>query len=149
MITATPAQLRKAADIQEKILSLQAELGQLLGASGPAETATTEASKRKGKMSARGLANIRAAQKAGWAAIKAAPSAKPAPEKKAKKKMSPQGLANIRAGIEKRMAAQGKTPSAKPAKSPKKKFSAAGRAALSAAAKARWAKAKKAGKTTL
>ena len=100
-------------------------------------------------MSARGLANIRAAQKARWAAIKAAPSAKPATEKKAKKKMSAQGLANIRAGVAKRMEAQGKTPSAKPAKSPKKKFSAAGRAALSAAAKARWAKAKKAGKSRL
>ena len=97
-------------------------------------------------MSARGLANIRAAQKARWAAIKAAPSAKPAPEKKAKKKMSAQGLANIRAGVAKRMAAQGKAPSAKPAK---KKFSAAARAALAAAAKARWAKVKAAGKSRL
>src|ERR1035437_168395 len=149
MINITPQQLRRAADIQEKIQSLQKELGQLLGASGPAETATTEAPKRKGKMSARGLANIRAAQKARWAAIKAAPSAKPAPEKKAKKKMSAQGLANIRAGVAKRMAAQGKAAAAKPVKKAKKKFSAAGRAALSAAAKARWAKAKKAGKTTL
>ena len=142
MITATPAQLRKAADIQEKLQSLQAELGQLLGASGPAETATTEAPKRKGKMSARGLANIRAAQKARWAKIKGTASKK-------KRKMSAQGLANIRAGVAKRMAAQGKAPAAKPAKNAKKKFSAAGRAALSAAAKARWAKAKKAGKTTL
>jgi hypothetical protein len=146
MINITPQQLRRAADIQEKIQSLQKELGQLLGASGPAETATTEAPKRKGKMSARGLANIRAAQKARWAAIKAAPSAKPAPEKKAKKKMSAQGLANIRAGVAKRMAAQGKAPSAKPAK---KKFSAAARAALAAAAKARWAKVKAAGKSRL
>ena len=148
MINITPQQLRRAADLQEKILSLQAELGQLLGASGPAETATTEAPKRKGKMSARGLANIRAAQTARWAKIKGtAPTTEPAPKKKSK--MSAQGLANIRAGVAKRMAAQGKTPSAKPAKNAKKKFSAAGRAALSAAAKARWAKAKKAGKTTL
>ena len=40
------------------------------------------------------------------------------------------------------MAAQGKAPAAQPAKSAKKKFSAAGRAALSAAAKARWARFK-------
>src|ERR1043166_10612 len=38
---------------------------------------------------------------------------------------------------------------AKPARWRKRKFSAAARAALSAAAKARWAKAKKAGKTRL
>ena len=100
-------------------------------------------------MSARGLANIRAAQKARWAAIKAPPSAKPTPKKKAKKKMSAQGLANIRAGVAKRMAAQGKAPSGKPAKKAKKKFSAAARAALAAAAKARWAKVKAAGKSRL
>ena len=58
--------------------------------------------------------------------------------------MSAEGLANIRAGVAKRLAAQGKA-----VQKAKRKFSAAGRAALSAAAKARWAKAKKAGKTTL
>ena len=58
MINATPTQLRKAADIQEKIQSLQEELGQLLG--GSDETAAIEAPRKKGKMSARGLANIRA-----------------------------------------------------------------------------------------
>jgi len=42
------------------------------------------------------------------------------------------------------MAAQGKA-----VQKPKRKFSAAGRAALAAAAKARWAKAKKAGKSRL
>jgi hypothetical protein len=44
---------------------------------------------------------------------------------------------------------KGTTPSAKPAKKANRKFTAAGRAALSAAAKARWAKAKKAGKSRL
>jgi hypothetical protein len=58
--------------------------------------------------------------------------------------MSAQGLANIRAGVAKRMAAQGKA-----VQKPKRKVSAAGRAALSAAAKARWAKVKKAGKSRL
>jgi hypothetical protein len=66
MINATPQQLRKAADIQEKIQSLQAELGELLG--GVGETApvaepkkrAVRAGKGKRKMSAQGLANIRA-----------------------------------------------------------------------------------------
>ncbi len=63
MINITPTQLRKAADIQEKIQSLQKELGQLLGGSGPAsvEVAAPKAPKnKKRKMSAQGLANIRA-----------------------------------------------------------------------------------------
>jgi predicted P-loop ATPase len=142
MINITPQQLRKAADIQERIQSLQKELGQLLDASGPAETATTEAPKRR-KFSAAARAKMRAAQKARWAKIKGtAPEAKPA--KKPKRKMSAQGIANIRPGVAKRMAAQGKV-----VQKPKRKFSAAGRAALSAAAKARWAKAKKGGKTSL
>ena len=127
----SPTQLRKAADIQEKIQSLQKELGKLLGAT--AESTPKEASKRK--MSAAGRARIAAAAKARWAKIKGT-----AP----KKKLSAQGIANIRAGVAKRMAAQGKA-----ARKPKRKLTAAGRAALSAAAKARWAKAKKAGKSKL
>ncbi len=61
MINITPTQLRKAADIQERIQSLQQELGQILGGevSTPAQPATT-IPKRKGKMSAQGLANIQA-----------------------------------------------------------------------------------------
>ena len=148
LVNATPTQLRKAADIQEQILELQDELNQLLGAPAQvpalaAETATTEAPKRR-KVSAAGRARMRAAQLARWAKIKGtAPLTTPAAAPK-KRKMSAEGLANIRAGVAKRMAAQGK-----PVKKPKRKFSAAGRAALSAAAKARWAKAKKAGKSRL
>jgi hypothetical protein len=132
MINATPTQLRKAADIQEKIQSLQEEPGELLG--GPDETAAAEAPKKR-RMSAAGRARIAAAARARWAKIKGT-----AP----KRKMSAQGLANIRAGVAKRMAAQGKA-----IQKPKRKMSAAGRAALSAAAKARWAKAKRAGKSRL
>ena len=44
---------------------------------------------------------------------------------------------------------KGTAPSAKPEKKAKKKFSPAARAALAAAAKARWAKAKAAGKSRL
>ena len=147
MINITPQQLRRAADIQEKIQSLQKELGQLLGGEVSIPAQPSEAPKKKWKFSAAARAKMRAAQKARWAAIKGTAPTTPAPKKKSK--MSAQGLANIRAGVEKRMAAQGKAPSAKPAKNAKKKFSAAGRAALSAAAKARWAKAKKAGKSRL
>jgi len=138
MINATPTQLRKAADIQEKIQSLQEELGQLLG--GLAETAAIQAP-RKRKVSPAGIARMRAAQKARWAKIKGtAPSAKPA--QKPKRKMSAQGLANIRAGVRKRMMAQAK---GKAVQKPKRKMSAAGLANIRAAQKARWAKAKKAG----
>jgi hypothetical protein len=142
MINATPTQLRKAADLQEKIQSLQEELNSILG--GEIST-RAQAPKKKGKMSAAGRAAIRAAQKARWVRIKGtAVSAKPA-----KRKMSAAGLANIRAGVAKRMAAQGKAPATKPAKKAKIKRSAAWRAAVSAAAKARWAKVKAAGKTRL
>jgi len=109
MINATPQQLRKAADLQEKILSLQEQLGQLLGA--PAQPAAP---------------------------------ALPPTRAPGKRKLSAQGLANIRAGVRKRMAAKAQT-----ARQPRRKFSAAGRARLAALAKARWAKAKKAGKTRL
>ena len=146
MINATPQQLRQAADLQEKIQSLQEELGQLLGGdeSTPAQPSEATTTKRKKyKMSAAGRAAIRAAQKARWARIKGTASST-TPAKKAKRKMSAQGLANIRAGVAKRMAAQGKAPAAKPVKKARKKISAAGLANIRAAQKARWAKARKA-----
>jgi hypothetical protein len=127
----SPAQLRKAADIQEKIQSLQKELGRLLG--GSDETAAIEAPKKR-KMSAAGRKAIAAAAKARWAKIKGT-----AP----KKKLSAQGIANIRAGVAKRIAAQGKA-----ARKPGTKISAEGLADIRAAQKARWAKIK-AGKSKL
>jgi hypothetical protein len=140
MINATPTQLRKAADIQEKIQLLQEELSQLLGGEVSTPAQPTEAPKKKWKFSAAARAKMRKAQKARWAKIKGtARSTAPAP----KRKMSAQGLANIRAGVAKRMAAQGKVVQ------PKIQRSAAWRAAVSAAAKARWAKAKAAGKRRL
>ena len=136
MINITPQQLRKAANIQEKIQSLQKELGQLLG--GPGATATSEAPKKRRKVSAAGLANIRAAQKTRWARIKTGKGPK-------KRKLSAQGIANIRAGVEKANGQQ----KLKAVQKPKRKISAAGRASLSALANARWAKAKEAGKSRL
>ena len=58
MINITPQQLRKAANIQEKIQSLQKELGQLLGGSGPGPAPAATRAPKKRKMSAQGLANI-------------------------------------------------------------------------------------------
>jgi hypothetical protein len=90
-------------------------------------------------MSAAGRRAIAAAARARWAKVK---STKPGT--KAGRKLSAKGLANIRAGVLKRMESQSKATT-----KPKRKMSAAGRAALAAAAKARWAKAKAAGKSTL
>ena len=87
MISLTPKQLRKAADIQEKIQSLQNQLNELLGAEVSIPVEATEARKNRKKVSAAGRARMRAAQIARWAKIKeTAPSAKPA--KKTKRKMS-------------------------------------------------------------
>jgi len=84
--TLSPAQLRKAADIQERIQSLQEELGQLLS-NKVSTPEPTDAPKKRKKVSAAGRARMKAAQKARWAKIKGtAPSAKPA--KKARKKIS-------------------------------------------------------------
>jgi hypothetical protein len=134
MISATPKQLRKAANIQERIQAPQKELGQLLG--GSDQTAAVEAAKKRRKVSAAGRARMRAAQKARWAKIKGT-----AP----KQKISARGLANIRAAQKARWA---KVKAGK-AQEPKKKFTAAGRARLAALARARWAEAKKAGKSRL
>jgi hypothetical protein len=142
MLNITPTQLRKAADIQERIQSLQYELNEILGTPGPAETAETEAPRKKWKVGAAGRARMRAVQLARWAKIKGtAPSEGPAPKKR--RKMSAEGLANIRAGAAKRWAAQGKAVQ-KPKK--KRKMTAAWRAALERAWEARRAKTKAAAK---
>jgi hypothetical protein len=68
MINATPKQLRKAANIQEKIQSLQSELNSILG--GSDETAAIQTPRKRRKVSAAGRARMRAAQSARWAKIK-------------------------------------------------------------------------------
>lgn len=62
----TVQQLRQAADLKEKIASLQHQLGQLLG--GNTNTSADAAPRRK--MSAAAKAKIRAAQKKRWAKVK-------------------------------------------------------------------------------
>jgi hypothetical protein len=108
LLSLTTKQLRRAADLKEKIEALNTELASILGT--PA-SGSVKAPKKRG-MSAAGRTAVAAAQKARWAKIKGAKPAAKAPAKK-------------------------------------RKMSAAGRARISAAAKARWAKAKAAGKKTL
>jgi len=88
----TPKQLRRAADVKERIDALQEELNQLLGAPA-APPAATRVRGRK-KISAAGIARIRAAQKARWAAIRGTRSpAKP----RRKRKFSAAGRAKLAA----------------------------------------------------
>src|SRR6266436_5198777 len=131
----TPKQLRKAANVQEKIQSLQHELNRMLGQAAATPLGGT-GRKSKRRMSAAGRRAIAAAARARWAKIKG---------RKPKRKMSAKGLANIRAGVAKRMKNQRSQATTKP----KRKMSAAGRARLSALAKERWKKAKAAGKGRL
>ena len=151
IIKLTPQQLRQAADVQEKILELQEELNQLLGAPAQAPTVaaepTTEGPKKR-VFSAASKAKMRQAQKERWARIKGTTATAPTPEAPKKRKLSPQAIANIRAGVAKRMAKKGGKAAVSEAK-PKIQRSAAWRKAISLAAKARWAKAKAAGKTSL
>jgi hypothetical protein len=116
------SQLRQAADLKEKISALENELSQLLGSTSQptaVKSAAAATPKKKGGMSAAGRARIVAAQKARWAKIKAAK-----PETKA-----------ITAAAKPVIAVNVAPPA-------KKKFtmSAAAKAKISAAAKARWAK---------
>jgi hypothetical protein len=99
----TSQQLRRAADLKERIEELQNELSALLG-----ETPEPNAP-RKRNMSAAGRARIAAAQRARWS----------------------------------RFHVNG------PGRAPQRKMSAAGKARLAAVARARWRKVKAAGKNTL
>lgn len=65
----SPQALRRAADLQERIQALQAELAQLLN--GVTEAPTVQLRGRK-RMSVQGLANIRAGVRKRWAAFKRA-----------------------------------------------------------------------------
>jgi hypothetical protein len=106
----TPGQLRKAADIQERILLLKEQLTDLLGA--PADTGSPPPTKKR-TMSAAGRARIAAATKARWAKFRATRQ-QATGSKKVKRKMSP-----------------------------------GAKAKLSKIAKARWKRARKQGKSTL
>jgi len=107
----TAKQLRTAADLKEKIDSLQGELLDLLGS--PTPTVVSAGGRRKGTMSAAGRARIAAAARARWARIR-------------------KGNASSAAAPKRR-----------------RKLSPAARARLSAIAKARWKRVKSQGKSAL
>jgi hypothetical protein len=65
------SQLRRAADIQDKIESLQSELNKLLGGDSENGTDSKTPRRKRRKMSAAACAKIAAAQRARWAKAKA------------------------------------------------------------------------------
>lgn len=94
----SPKALRQAADIKERIDTLQSELKEILGGEVPSPAQTTEAPK-KYKFSVASRAKMRAAQKARWAKIKGtAPS--PEPALKPKRKFSAQDWQIFELGLQ-------------------------------------------------
>src|SRR6266403_1732112 len=71
----SPSQLRHAADLKEKIDSLQNELEQILGV--PSQPGRKPAPQKKRQMSAASRARIAAGARARWARIKGTTTAKP------------------------------------------------------------------------
>jgi hypothetical protein len=147
IINLTPSQLRHAADLKEKIASLNHQLAGIIYVGGKAHAPAKVAlpARKKGGMSAAGRARIAAAQKARWAKVHAAKAKPAAAAKPAKKKftMSAAAKAKISAAAKARWAkfhaAKGR-PAAKPAARKKGKISAEGIARIKAAQKLRWAK---------
>ena len=90
--TLSAQQLRHAADIKDKIESLQNELMRTFGS--PAKAVVVAAPTKRRKMSAAGRARIAAAAKARWAKIKGTKS-KAAPAQKPKRQMSAAARAKI------------------------------------------------------
>ena len=100
----TPSQLRRAAELKEKIDSLEQELASLIGSSAAGNGSTVTKGK-KSKFGPEAIARIRAGQKARWAKFNAAKGgATPAKPAKKARKMSPEGLARIRAAQKARWA---------------------------------------------
>jgi hypothetical protein len=100
MINLTPRQLRQAADIKERIDALESKLNELFGGEVSAAPQATEAPKKKRKLSARGLANIRAGVAKRMAAQGEALAAKPV----RKRKLTAAGRAALSAAAKARWA---------------------------------------------
>jgi len=100
MTNLSPQQLRKAADLKEKIEALQKQLDALLGGGSPAAPAVRASGRRK--MSAAGRAAIAAAARARWAKERAKKGSAPAKPKK--RKVSAAGRAALAAAARARWA---------------------------------------------
>jgi len=158
IINLSPKQLREAADLQERIQDLQAQLEAIVeGGQTPVAPVSAPSTKEDGRrkrkpMSPEGLANIRAAQGARWAAKRGAAAATEAELAvgKPKRKVSEAGRAAMAAAARARWAkVRGATKAGVPGWRPKRNISPALRKARSEALKARWAAKRAAGKTTL
>jgi hypothetical protein len=94
-------QLRRAADIKEKLEALEQELGQILGSSTKPDIQA--APKKRRKMSPAARAKMAAAAKKRWAKVKGE-KLPVKPIKKAKRKMSAAGRARMAAAAKARWA---------------------------------------------
>jgi hypothetical protein len=92
LIDLSPAQLRQAANIQEKIQGLQEELTSILGHEVPTPSRTSGRIGSKRRMSAAGRRAIAAAAKARWAKVKG-----DKPASKGRRKMSAAAKARLSA----------------------------------------------------
>ena len=92
-------QLRRAANIKDKIQSLENKLNHILGS--PEKTVAAVAPRKKRQMSAASRAKIAAAQKARWAKAKGKPAKQAQPKRR---KMSAAGRARISAAAKARWA---------------------------------------------
>jgi hypothetical protein len=145
-----PKQLRRAADLQERILELQVELTDILGA--PATQAEAPEQPKRRKFSAAAKAKMRKAQKERWAKIKGETATEaPAPKNGRKKRtMSAAARAAVSAAQKARWAKlRGEKAPAKAEKKGKRNISAAVRKARSERMKAMWAKRRAQGKKSL
>jgi hypothetical protein len=104
LITMTAQQLRRAADIQERIQVLQAELASILGNSP--EPGAFQEPKRRRRLSARAIANIRAGARKRWGLPTSSSDLMGFRQKrkKHKRKMSAAGRAAISAAAKARWA---------------------------------------------
>jgi hypothetical protein len=100
----TPAQLRRAADIMEKIESLQHQLSQLDVSTGATEASAAPARRGRRAISAEGIARIKAAQKKRWAKARAAADGAQPAKRGGHRKMSAAGRAAIAAAARARWA---------------------------------------------
>jgi hypothetical protein len=113
LLNLSPAQLRRAAEIKERIDSLTSELASMLGGNSSLNPQPLPPKSGHRKMSAAGRARIAAAARARWAKIRAAKGQSTAP-----------------------------APSSNGIAAKKRTMSPAARAKIAAAQRARWAKAK-------
>jgi hypothetical protein len=105
LLSLSATQLNRAAALKDRIETLSQQLSELLGASVSDEAAAPATKRGRKKISAAGIARIKAAQKKRWAKVHAAKSAESAVKPVVqKRKMSAEGRAKIIAAVKARWA---------------------------------------------